>query len=326
VRVLVTGSTGLVGCNVVRALLVAGHDVVAGRRATSKRLGLEGLAIEEAEVDITDSRSVRVAVQGCDAVIHAAAAVGIGALGRAWMESVNVDGTRSVCEAAAEAQARLVHVSSVDALGIRTRAHPADEEVPPNMAYLGSPYVDTKRAAEEVVLAFEANGLHAVIVNPTFMLGPWDTRPSSGEMILEVARGRGLFPTRGGNNFVDVRDVAAAIVQALERGASGRRYILGNEDLSYWEAWTRIAGIVGVRPPIMHAPYPLAWTLGQAGGLWGKWTGVEPNINPLSVALGFLPHYFDPSRARAELGMGATDIDKAIADAWQWFREHGYAS
>jgi len=325
VRVLVTGSTGLVGCNVVRALLDAGYAVRAGLRSTSPNLGLADLDVERAELDITEPASVRRAVEGCGAVIHAAAAVTMGASGRAWMTAVNVGGTRTVCEAAAEVQARMVHVSSVDALGIRTRLHPADEEVAPNMAHIGSPYVDTKRAAEEEVLAFVSRGLHAVIVNPTYMLGPWDVRPTSGQMILEVARGRGLFPTRGGNNFVDVRDVAAAIVQALERGVSGRRYILGNENLSYWEAWTRMAAVVGARPPILHAPYPLAWTLGQAGALWGRCTGVEPQINPIAVAMGHLPHYFDPSRARAELGLRASELDKAIADAWQWFKTHGYA-
>jgi dihydroflavonol-4-reductase len=324
VRVLVTGATGLVGCNVVRALLDAGYDVRAGIRDASNLLGLQDLNVETVHVNLTDATTVRAAVDGSEAVIHAGAAVGAGETGRAWMEAVNVGGTRSVCEAAAEARIPMVHVSSVDALGIRSWEHPADEDVAPNMAFLGSPYVDTKCAAESEVLAFVTRGLHAVIVNPTYMIGPWDIRPSSGEMILEVARRRGLFPTRGGNNFVDVRDVSAAIVQALEKGVVGRRYILGNENLTYWDAWTRMARVVEVTPPLMHAPYPAAWAAGQAGRLWGRWSGVEPSINPLSVALGHLPHYFDPSRAREELGLKASDLDRAIADAWQWFRTHGY--
>ena len=324
-RVLVTGATGLVGCNVVRALLAAGYDVRAGIRERSNLLGLQDLAVERVEVDLTDVATVRAAVEASDAVIHAGAAVGVGETGRAWMEAVNIGGTRAVCEAAAQAQVPMVHVSSVDALGIRSWEHPADEDVAPNMAFLGSPYVDSKRAAEVAVLDFVSRGLHGVIVNPTFMIGPWDIRPSSGEMILEVARGRGRFPTRGGNNFVDVRDVAAAIVRALETGEAGRRYILGNENLTYWDAWTRMARVVGGARPLVHAPYPAAWAVGQAGRLWGRWTGVEPPINPLSVALGHLPHYFDPSRAREELGLKASDLDRAIGDAWQWFQTYGYA-
>jgi dihydroflavonol-4-reductase len=326
VRVLVTGATGLLGANVVRALLQAGHAVRAGVRASSNRLALEGLPVEMSLLALDEPASVAGAVAGCDAVVHAAAAVWIGRSGRAWMERVNVDGTETVCRAAlANGILRMVHVSSVDALGIRSFEHPADEECRPNLAYLGCPYVDTKRAAEEVVLRHVGQGLPAVIVNPGFMLGPWDTRPTSGRMILEIARGWAFLAPRGGNCFLDVRDAAIGVLAALERGQVGRRYILGGQNLTYVDAWRRIARIVGRRGPLGTAPTAGTWLIGRAAGWWGRLSGEEPVINPVSVAMGELPHFFDSARARTELGFPETDFELAVSDAWRWFREHGYA-
>ena len=325
-HVLVTGATGLLGANVVRALLKAGHTVRAGVRASSNRVALEGLPVEISLLRLDEPASVAGSVAGCDAVVHAAAAVWIGRSGRAWMERVNVDGTEAVCRAAsANGILRMVHVSSVDALGIRSFERPADEECRPNLAYLGCPYVDTKRAAEEVILRHVGQGLPAVIVNPGFMLGPWDTRPTSGRMILEIARGWAFLAPRGGNCFLDVRDAAIGVVAALERGQVGRRYILGGKNLTYLEAWRRIARIIGRRGPFWTAPTAGTWLIGRAAGWWGLLRGGEPAINPVSVAMGELPHFFDSARARAELGFPETDFELAVSDAWRWFQEHGYA-
>jgi dihydroflavonol-4-reductase len=325
VRVLVTGAAGLLGANVVRALLGAGHVVRAAIRPSSRQLALTGLPVETSVLTLEEPASVAAAVAGCQAIVHAAAANWIGRSGRAWMERVNVRGTETVCRVAVEAGIlRMVHVSSVDTLGIRSLECPADEECPSNLGHLRCPYIDTKRAAEEVVLGHVARGLPAVIVNPAFMLGPWDTRPTSGRMILEIAKGRALLAPRGGNCFLDVRAAAIGIVAALERGRVGRRYILGGQNLTYVEAWRRIAPIVGGREPLGTAPAAGAWLVGSAAGFWGRLRGKEPVVNPVSVAMGELPHYFNSARARAELNLPDTDFERAVSDAWRWFREHGY--
>ena len=151
-RVLLTGATGFVGGNIARSLLAAGHDVRAAMRSSSSTLGLDDLSVERVSLDLEDPKSADAAVAGCDGLVHAAAGVWIGRTGRDWMERVNVGGTDNVLRAAANAGVqRVVHVSSCDALGIRTREQPADEDVLPNMEWLDCAYVDTKRAAEEVV-------------------------------------------------------------------------------------------------------------------------------------------------------------------------------
>ena len=176
-----------------------------------------------------------------------------------------------------------------------------------------------------MALGFAAEGLPVVVVHPAFMFGAWDTRPTSGKMILQVAAGQARLAPSGGNNFVDVGHAARATVAALERGSPGRRYILGGVNLSYLEAWTRIARVVGASPPWGEAPRSLAWVVGQAAGLWGRVTGNEPAVNPVSVGMGQLPHYFRSDRAEAELGLQDTDFEGCVAEAWAWFRQQGMA-
>ena len=188
---LVTGGTGLVGNTVVRMLVGQGRRVRTLVRGRSGDREFTGVDVERTVGDVTDPESVRQAVAGARVVIHSAAMVHVGWRRLAEMRRVNVEGTRLVAEAARREGARLVHVSSVNALGLTGNATPADEEVPFGNT-IECPYVVTKREAEQVVLDEVARGLDAVILNPVFMLGPWDWKPSSGRMLLEVAAGRGF--------------------------------------------------------------------------------------------------------------------------------------
>jgi dihydroflavonol-4-reductase len=239
---LVTGGTGLVGNNVIRMLADQGRRVRTLVRERSGDRELAGVDVERTVGDVTDPEAVRQAVAGARVVIHSAAMVHVGWRRLADMRRVNVEGTRLVAEAARREGARLVHVSSVNALGLTGNATPADEEIPFGNT-IECPYVVTKREAEAAVLEEVEKGLDAVIVNPVYMIGPWDWKPSSGRMLLEVGAGRGLFAPPGSNDFVDVRDVAQGILAAMSRGQTGRRYILGGQALSYLDAWRIFASV-----------------------------------------------------------------------------------
>ena len=322
---LVTGATGLLGNNVVRLLLARGMEVRALVRKNSDPKPFAGLDAEVVYGDICDADSVERACRGASSVIHSAAMVHIGWTRSDEQRSVNVDATRIVAEAALRAGARMVHVSSIDAIGCGTADRPADEETdrPPKVA---CSYVLTKRAAEQEVLRLVDAGLDAVIVNPGTMLGPWDWKPSSGRMLLAVSRGQGLFAPRGANNYCDVRDVAVGILAAVERGVAGRRYILGGESLTYLEAWTVMARVTGARKPICRAG-PLMMKIGGAfGNLRTRLTGHEGDLNSASVAMSLLPKYYSSARAAAELGYRSRGIEEAANDAWSWFQEYGYAN
>jgi dihydroflavonol-4-reductase len=256
--------------------------------------------------------------------VHAAGVVHIGWNGMERQRAVNVEGTRDVCRAARAAGARLVHVSSLNALGPGSRAAPADEDSPPDLS-VPCPYVVTKCEAEQVVLAEVERGLDAVIVNPAFMLGPWDWKPSSGRMLLAIARQRPWIAPPGSNDFCDVRDVAAGTLAALEQGQRGRRYILGGEALSYFEAWNLMAESCGRKGPIRIGIRPTLRLGGRLGDLWGKLRGHEGDLNSAAVEMALRPRHYSYARAAAEIGYHARPLRLAIDAAWQWFREYGYA-
>lgn len=323
-RTLVTGATGLVGNNVVRALLDRGQTVRVLARAGCDPRPFAGLDVEIIRGDVRDVDSVRVACRGVTHVVHAAARVHLGWTGMAEQQAINVQGTRNVAAAAREAGARLVHVSSVDALGLGTRQQPADEEHC-QRKNVPCPYVVTKTAAEQVLLEEVARGLDAVIVNPVYVLGPWDWKPSSGRMLLEVARGRALLAPGGGNDFCDARNVAQGVLAALERGQKGRRYVLGGEALSYLEAWSLFAEITGGRAPWGRVGPLALYTAGALGSLWGRITGREPDVNLASVRMSSLEHHYCCKRAQEELGYQPGTAREAATAAWQWFLERGYA-
>lgn len=320
---LVTGATGLVGNNVVRRLLAEGQPVRALVRSSGPPRALSGLGVELVRGSICNFDDSLRACDGVERVIHCAGHVQIGWSNLAMHRAVNVGGTRHMAAASRAVGARMIHVSSVDAMGMGTREHPADEEQGPTPHIL-CPYVTSKREAELAVEREMEAGLDAVIVNPNFVLGPWDWKPSSGRMLLEIARGRGLIAPPGGNDFCDARDVADGIIAAAERGQSGRRYILGGVPLSYVEAWRLFAKASGVRAPLAVTPKWLLRIVGLAGDMWGRVRRKEPDVNSAATAISAQPHHYSSARAIAELGYHVRDIQVTIADTWEWFLRAGY--
>jgi dihydroflavonol-4-reductase len=305
--ILVTGATGLVGNNVTRRLLAQGRAVRVLVRAHCDPRPLAGLAVEFVQGDVRDPAAVRRACRGVSAVIHSAALVHLGWTRLDEQREINVEGTRHVAAAAMEEGVRMVLVSSVDALAVGRRDQPADEDTP-REGQVPCGYVLTKREAEAVVQQHVAQGLQA----------------PSGRMLLAVARQFTPLAPVGGGNACDVRDVADGILAALERGVTGRNYILGGDNLPYADLWRLMAEITGGTPPWARAG-PLLRVLGGRGGdLWGKLTGREPDVNSASITMSSQFHYYTSDRARTELGYYTRPLRETIADAWQWFLDHGY--
>jgi dihydroflavonol-4-reductase len=166
--------------------------------------------------------------------------------------------------------------------------------------------------------------LDAVIVNPGFMLGPWDWKPSSGRMLLEVAtRFTPLAPT-GGLTSCDVRDVVDGLLAACEKAPTGRQYILAGENLTYQQIWNLFAEVSGGSKPWFRAGPLLRFLGGHGGDLWGRLTGREPDLNSAGVRVTCQFHYYSSARAAAELGYHPRPFRQSVVDAWAWFIEHGY--
>ncbi|MGE0759828.1 MAG: NAD-dependent epimerase/dehydratase family protein [Pirellulaceae bacterium] len=322
-RTLVTGATGLVGNNVVRLLLQGGQSVRVLVREGHDPRPLDGLDVERVPGDVRDPDAVAAACRDVGRIVHAAAYVHIGWSQLAQQRAINVEGTRRMGEAALANGARLIHVSSVDALGIGSPAQPADERTPRGGKTPCS-YVITKSEAEDVVRQMVGRGLDAVIVNPGFMVGPWDWKPSSGRMLVEVGRRFAPLAPTGGCSICDVRDVATGILSAAELGQKGENYILAGYNLSYLEIWRLFARIAGSRPPLGRLGPAMRFAAGRIGDLFGRFAGREPDVNSAAISMSSLYHYYSSDRARAELNYQNRPLDESVCEAWQWFQMHGY--
>lgn len=323
-KVLVTGATGFVGSNVAAALAARGDQVRVLRRATSRLNALEGVCVEYVVGDILDPDSLATAVRGCEVVFHVAATAQYWRSGKETIYRVNVEGTRNVMQAALAAGVeRIVHTSSVAALGYPPRGTMADESqtFPPELSWW--PYGHSKHLAELEVRKAAAQGLPAVIVNPTIVIGPRDVNFVSGSLIRASVKGQLRIVPPGGSNVVHSDDVVAGHLAAAERGYVGERYILGGENLSHWETATIIASITGGALPRLVLP---RWSLSPLARLIDAFNALSnrpPLVTGEHIRLGGKMFYVDNSKAVRELCLPQTPFRQAAADAYTWYRDHG---
>ena len=322
---LLTGATGFVGSAVARTLLARGHRVRALARPNSDRRNLQGLDIEVAEGDLSDPASLARAVQGCRFVLHVAADYRIWVPDPEAMLRANVDGTVALLRAAHEAGVeRIIHCSSVAALGLTPDGTPATEDTPVTEAAIAGIYKKSKYRAEQAVRALVRNeGIPAVIVNPAAPIGPRDIKPTpTGRMIADAAAGRMPAYVDTGLCVVHVDDVAEGHLLALERGRIGERYILGSENLSLRDILALVAAEAGRRPPSIRLPAGLLWPVALACEGLARF-GIEPMVTRDHLRMARKKMYFSSAKAIAELGYAPRPAQAAIADAVAWFRANG---
>jgi dihydroflavonol-4-reductase len=324
---LVLGSTGCIGNNVVRACLDAGWAVRAFRRASSGTWMLKGLDIEQVIGDLRDSESLVRAMQGCHVVFHAA--------GYYPRHSLDMNGSlqeatsqiRRVLEAAGKTGVeRLVYTSSLTTIG-----HPADSArlADERDYYLPgstrSAYFESKWLMEAEAWRFANAGLPVIIVNPTAVFGPWDSKPTTGQVLIDVAKGRLPIWIDLEANVVDARDLGLGHVLAAERGQVGQRYLLGGENLRLYDALSVPARHAGVRPPRLRVSLNTVSALVRLGEAVSRLPGIQPlpleHLKTMSEwrALSI-------EKARGELGFVPRPFDDTVVDTLAWFRDHGYLS
>jgi dihydroflavonol-4-reductase len=321
----VTGATGFVGANVVRALLARGWSVRCVVRTPN--LCIDGLPVEVLRVSLGDTDALVAAMDGCDGVMHLAGIFDPGPGGEEAMRSLHVDATRCLLAAAQRADVRrFVLCSSSITVGFGPLDAPGDEDSPLDAdAIYGRTgplraYHDSKAEAERLVA--QAGG---VIVNPDFVLGPWDVKPTSGQLVCTMARGWVPVHPRGGKCFIDAGDCAIGHVAALEHGVPGRRYLLGNHNVSYAAFMSLVATALGRRPPVLPVPD----TAIAAAGFAGRWLQrLDPHryagLDGALLRAMQQPRYRSGRRAQVELGVPVTPLETTIAETVRWFREHGY--
>jgi dihydroflavonol-4-reductase len=324
--VLVTGANGFLGRHLVAELYQRGYRVRALVRPGGTRPFPADWAVDYVEADLGLATCMAGLAEGCSAIIHAAALAQANPARNPGVWTVNLGGTENALRMARKAGvSRFVYVGTANVFGFGSRQRPGDETQPYAGRPYGLDYMDSKRAATDLVLrAVRQEQLPAVLVHPTFMLGPQDIKPTSNALLLELAAGRLPGYPAGGKNYVHVRDVAVATVNALSRGRVGESYILGNQNMSYRAAFTLIAAVLKVPPPRWPLPPALTLAYGAACDWKSRLTGRPAQLNSAMAAVANDYHYFSVAKARAELDLPQTPITQAVAEAFAWFKAHHY--
>jgi dihydroflavonol-4-reductase len=324
--VLLTGANGFLGGHLCRELLRRGYAVRAFVRPDSDRRVLDDLSLDVWLGDLRDVDNVRAATYGCDYVIHAGAATQVNPARSEEVVRTNIEGTAATLAAAVESHVkRFVFVGTANVFGFGSKKKPGNECLPYMGERYGLDYMDSKRAATELVMqAAHEDKLPVVLVHPTFMIGPLDYKITSNALMLAIYRGAVLGTPMGGKNYIHVSDVATATVNALTEGGIGESYILGNQNLSYREAFSLMADVMRVRPPKLPALVPISYLIGQFSDWKYKLTGKKALLNSAMVAVANDTHYFNAAKAVKELHLPQTPVRIAMEEAFTWFQQQKY--
>ena len=324
---LVTGANGFVGRHVARALVARGDRVRVLVRENADLRALAGIGVEIVRGDLRSFDSVERAVNGCDEVYHVAADYRLWVTDPAPMYATNVEGTRHVLRASAAAGvARIVHTSTVGALGI-PHGGIGREDTPSSLDDMPGHYKRSKFMAEQEALAAARSGVPVVIVNPSTPIGALDFKPTpTGRIIVDFLNRRMPAYVDTGLNLVDVEDVARGHLLAAERGRIGEKYILGAENLTLREFLGRLAAISGLPAPSVRIPYAVAfgYALG-AEALARTVTRRAPRASLTEVRMSRKRMFFDSSKAQSELGYAPKPIEGALRSAIEFFKSQAAA-
>ncbi len=327
-KVLVTGASGFVGGAVTQALIERGYSVRALVRPGSETTALTKMGVELAIGDILDEASLASAMNDVEALFHVAAVYSYSARDSRNTYRVNVDGVRSVLEAAGHAGVnRAVYTSTVATLKWPGQERLADEAAVATLADLPGHYKRSKFMGEQVALSFNSPGFEVVVVNPTAPFGPGDARPTpTGRIVLEFLRRSmpGYIDT--GMNVCDVDDIGHGHVSAFEKGRGGQRYILGGaSNLSLSAIYGALARITGLKRTPVRIPYALALTAGVLDWLVEDLIlRREPYIPIEGVRVARHPMYVECAKAVRELGLRQRPAEEALERAVRWYVDQGF--
>ena len=329
-KVLITGATGFIGNHVTRLCLQRGDDVRVMVMPGEDRSPLQGMDVEFVEGNLLDPESLVRAVQGVQQLYHLAALFAIWTKDPDLHFKINVDGARSMMEAAKAAGVeKIVFTSSVAAIGIVGNGGFATEETAFNSWPWASEYILSKFISHQMVKGMVSDGLPVTMVMPGMPFGPGDRMPTpTGNMILRTLEGKMKNYWNGGVCAVDVRDVAAGHVLAMEKGRIGESYILANKDgnMPNKELLAMIGKIAGVSNVAQtEVSGNVMLRVAKFAEMWSKISGRAPITTYKNTRYVLQHGYVDPAKAVQELGLPQTPIETAVADSVKWFRDNGYA-
>jgi dihydroflavonol-4-reductase len=328
VLAFVTGATGFVGSHVAHALAEQGAELRLLIRASSDPRNIEDLRADRVIGDLCDPASLERATAGCDAIFHVAADYRLWVRDPWQMYRANVDGTRSILQAARKnGVRRVVYTSSVATMGFTSNGQPADENSPVSLGNMIGHYKRSKFMAEQVALEAGCSGMDVVVVNPTTPVGEGDIKPTpTGRIIVDFLKKKFPAYVDTGLNLVDVRECGRGHLAAVEKGRSGERYILGGENLTLKQILDKLGAITGLPSPKVRLPYVVALATGVVDEMiTGRILRREPRATIEAVRMGRKKMFVSSRKSERELGWKRVGVDDALRRAVEWFQANGYA-
>lgn len=321
-RILLLGSSGLLGHNVLNCLLGKGHSVVALVRNAETLADVAGnKALTVVNGSLLDVAALREAAKGCDAIVNCAGTTDMSLLRYDDYVPVNKTLVEYILEVMGDVGIdRLVHVSSANTIGFGTPQNPGTEADEIRAPFSRSFYAQSKLEAEKI-LTWEARQhpeRHIVVLNPGFMVGPYDFKPSSGKLLLAAYKRRLMAAPGGGKSFVDVREVADTVANALTMGRSGERYLLTGEAMSLRDFYALQARLCGYRQRLVVLPDWLVALVGRVGDLL-RWMGVRTQLSTRNVNQLMVSEYYSNDKARQELAFKPGQVSDAVSDFFHWY-------
>jgi dihydroflavonol-4-reductase len=324
--VFITGANGMLGASVTREALSQGYQVKAQILPGSSTKVLDGLNIEIVEGNILDTEFLDREMASCQYVINIAALTTIWPRRLESLFAVNLKGVQNIAAMAQKyGHRRMVQIGTANSFNHGSKAQPGDENQPYTGDQFKMDYMDSKYEAQCHLLKLhqEAN-FPIVIVNPTFMIGPFDSGPTSGRMLLELYKNKLPGYASGGKNFVYSKDVAVATVNALKMGREGQCYIVGNENLYFGEMFKRAAKVFGQPFKVKQFPGFAINLVGAINSIIARLRGKAPQLSYSMAKMASVKQFYSPNKARTELLLPSTPIEVAIADCISWYKENGY--
>lgn len=323
-KVLVSGANGLLGANIVRQLNAMGYLAKAMLRKGSNTLSLKNAEYETFEGEITNKKDVFNAVSGCDFVIHSAASTAQTPSNVEAFREVNIEATKYFIEACKHYNIkRFIFVSTANCFTNGTIENPGNETSGFMPWLKGSGYAYSKYLAQQEVLEnVKTHALPAIVVIPTFLIGAYDAKPSSGKLLLHGCKKKIVFYPPGGKSFVDAEYAATAICNALTKGRIGETYLLAGTNMTYKDFFRIVEKQSGKRKLLIQIPNSVLTTLGHMFGFIGKVFSLSLPLNVVNAKLLSLDNYFSNEKAVREIGLKETDLNKAVSNSIEWFKQN----
>ena len=318
--VFVTGANGLLGTNLVLLLLRQGYKVKAFVRKRERFIHFQHNNLIISEGDILDRQLLKKEIGPCQYVVHVAAVTDQDLLSLNDYRQINVQGTKNILDTCREQKVKkLVYIGTANTFGYGNLLKPGHEGLAMKNPFTKSLYAISKMEAQRLI-DNSAKTINITTISPTFMLGAYDTKPSSGELILKALNKKVIFCPSGGKNFVHVKDVAKAVIKGLELKTSGENFIVANENMCYKTFFSKAARLNKQGSLLIVIPDFLLRAAGEAGEIFRRF-GIKTRLSRANTKILTIKNYYTNSKAVSRLNLSFTPVDEAIRDAIDWFKK-----